>query len=97
MGRVQPGFAAVIGVGQGEQPGDVAVALAGLGQQHDAGAVRQGQLAAGDGPDAQAVGQPGELQGAAQVGVGESLGGIAVLSGLGQQLVDVGGSCIPKE
>ena len=92
MGRVQPGFAAVGGVGQGEHAGDVAVALPVLGQKDDAGAVRQGKLAAGDRLDPEAVGQPGEFQGAAQIGVGQGQGGIPVLSGLGQQLVDVGGA-----
>ena len=97
MHRVQPGFAAVGGVGQGEQAGDVGVALAGLRQQDQAGPVLQGQLAAGDGLDAHAVGQPGELQGAAQVSVGQGQGIVTVLPGLGQQLVNVGGARIPKE
>ena len=89
--RVQPGFPTVGGVGQGEQAGDVGVALTGPGQQHQAGAAFQGQFAAGDGPYAQAFGQPGEFQRPAQVGVGQGQGGIPVLHGLGQQLVDVGG------
>ena len=53
---VQPGLPAVHGVGQGEEPRDVGVALPRPGQQRQAGAVRQGQLGPGDGPDAQAVG-----------------------------------------
>ena len=89
--RVQPGFPTVGGVGQGEQAGDVGVARTGPGQQHQAGPIVQGQFAAGDGPYAQAFGQPGEFQRPAQVGVGQGQGLIPVFHGLGQQLVDVGG------
>ena len=39
VGRVQPGLAAVVGAGQGEQAGEVGVSLASPGQQRDAGAV----------------------------------------------------------
>ena len=88
---VQPGFPLAGGVGQGEQAGDVGVALTVPGQEHDAGAVREGQFSAGDGPNAQAAGQAGELQGAAEVGVGQGQGRIPVLPGPGQQFVDVGG------
>ena len=87
---VQPGLPAVGGVGQGEEAGDVGVALPRPGQQRQAGAVCQGQLGPGDGPDAQAVGQARELQGVAQVGVGQRQGAVAVLPGPGQQLVGVG-------
>ena len=87
---VQPGLPAVHGVGQGEEPRDVGVALPRPGQQRQAGAVRQGHLGPGDGPDAEAVGQARELQGAAQVGVGQRQGVVAVFPGPGQQLVGVG-------
>ena len=87
---VQPGLPAVHGIGQGEQPGEVAVASAGHSQQHQPGPVREGQLTAGDGPDAQAAGQPGKLQRSAQVGVGEGQGVVTVLLGSGQQLVGMG-------
>ena len=60
------------------------------GQEHDAGAVRQGQFSAGDGLDSQAAGQAGELQGAAEVGIGQGQGRIPVLPGPCQQFVDVG-------
>ena len=94
---VQPGLPAVCGVGYGEEAGDVGVALPGPGQENKAGVVGESQLSTGDGPDTQAVGQPCELQGPAQVGVGEGQGGVAVLYRLGQQLVDVGCPCTPKE
>ena len=45
------------------------------------------------GLNAQAAGQAGELQGAAEVGVGQGQGRIPVLPGPGQQFVDVGRSC----
>ena len=87
---VQPGFPAVKGVGQGEEAGDVGVPLPGPRQQGQPGAVGQGHLSPGDGLDAQAVGLAGELQGAAQVGVRQGQGGVAVLLCLGQQFMGVG-------
>ena len=66
---VQSGIPTVDVVGQGEESGDVGVSCPSLGKQRQARAVGEGQFPAGDGPDAQVVGQPGELQGAAQVGV----------------------------
>ena len=74
VGGVEPGLPPVGGVGQGEEPGDVGVALPRLGQKDEAGAVGEGQLAPGDGPDAEAVGEAGELQRPAEVGVGEGQG-----------------------
>ena len=78
---VQPGIPAVDVVGQGEEAGDVGVPRPRLCKQREAGAVGEGQFPAGDGPDAQVVGQPGELQGTAQVGVRKGKGGVVVLLG----------------
>ena len=88
--RVQPGFAAVDAVGEGEEAREVGVTRARLRQQHDPRAVGQGQLAAGDGLHAEAAGQPRELQRPAQIGVRQREGRGAVLRRLRQQLVDVG-------
>ena len=49
----------------------------------------QGELAAGDGLNVQGIGQAGELEGAAQVGVSQGQGAVAVRLGLRQQFVDV--------
>ena len=89
---VEPGFSAVGSVGQAEEARDVAVALPRAGQQHYAGAAGQGELAAGDGADAETARLPGEVQGPAEVGIGQGQGIRAVLRGLGQQFVDVGNS-----
>ena len=89
--------AAVDGAGQGEQARDMGVTLAGLGEQRQARAVLQGELAAGDGLDAQGIGQAGEFEGAAQVGVGQSQGAAAVRLGLRQQFVDVRGAETERE
>ena len=67
---VQPRLPAVDGIGQGEQPGEVAITLPRPGQQHETGAVRQSDLPAGDGLHAEAARQTGELQRSAEVGVG---------------------------
>ena len=90
--RVQPRLPAVDGISQGEEAADVGVALPGSGQERQPRAVGQGQFSSGNGLDTQTVGQPGKLQGAAQVGVSQGQGGIPILSGPGQQLVSVGRS-----
>ena len=87
---VEPRLPAVGGVGGGEEPGDVGVPGPRLCQQREAGAVGQGQLAAHDGPDVQAVCKPRELQRPAEVGVGQGQRGVPVLLRLRQQLVRVG-------
>ena len=94
---VQPRLPAVGGVREGEQPGEVAVALPRLRQQHDAGAVQQGDLAAGDGLHAEAACETGELQRAAEVGVGEREGVVAVRLRLRQQLMCMRCAPSPKE
>ena len=71
VGGVEPGLPPVGGVGQGEEPGDVGVALPRRGQQDETGAVGECQLAPGNRPDTEAVGETGELQRPAEVGVGE--------------------------
>ena len=92
---VEARLAAVDGVGEGEESREVRVALPRPGQQRQPRAVAQGELAAGDGPHVEAAGQPRELQRAAEVGVREGEGGIAVLAGLREELVGVGGP-LPK-
>ena len=89
VGRVELGFPAVAGIGQGEKARDVGVPRPCLRQQGEPRAIGQRQLCAGDGLGAQALGQPGELQRAAQVGIGQGQRRIAVLLGLRQQLVDM--------
>ena len=86
---VEPRLTAVDGAGQGEKTRDVGVAPSRLGEQRQTGAVLQGKLAAGDGLDVQGIGQTGEFEGAAQVGVGQGQGVVAVRFGLRQQFVDV--------
>ena len=54
------------------------------------GAVGQGQFPAGDGPDAQAVGESRVLQRPAEVRVGQGEGRVSMLLRLGKQLVRVG-------
>ena len=88
--RIQPRFPAVGGVGVGEEPGDVGVPGPGRREQGKARAVGQGQLPAGDGPDPEAVGEPGELQSAAEVRVGQGQRRVAVLIPLRQQFVRMG-------
>ena len=68
---VEPRVPAVGCIGDSEEPRYVRVPLPGAGEQREPGAVVEGQLAAGDGPDVQAVGEPGEFQCAAQVRVGQ--------------------------
>ena len=82
---------AVGGVGDGEEAGDVGVPLPGTGEQRESRSVGEGQLPARDGLDAQAVGEPRELQRPAEIRVGQGQRGIPVLLRLRQQLVDVGG------
>ena len=89
VGRIEPGVPSVGGIGQGQQARDVGIALSRAGQQDDARAVGQGQLAPRDGSDAKAVGEPCEVQGAAQVRVGQRQRPAAVIGGPFQQLVDV--------
>ena len=89
VGRIEPGVPSVGGVGQGHQARDVGIALPRAGQQDDVRAVGQGQLATGDGPDAEAASEPCEVQGAAQVRVGQRQRPTAVIGGPFQQLVDV--------
>ena len=71
--------AAVVPVRQCEQPRHVAVALACPGEQVQAASVGQREITSGDGPYTEAVGETGELQCAAQVGVGQRKRRVAVL------------------
>ena len=86
---VESGVFAVGAVGQGEQPAEIGVPLSGTGQKGQPRVVCQGQLSAGHRVYSQAVGQAGELQRAAQVGVGQGHGLIAVLPGSGQEFMDM--------
>ena len=92
MCRVQPRLPTVDGVRQGEQPRKVGIALPRPGQENEARTIQQGELAAGDGPDLQAVGEASEVQRPAEVGVGQGKGRVTERLGLGEQLVRVGGS-----
>ena len=92
MRRIEPRLATINLVGQREQPREIGVALARLAQQHDPRAVEQGQLAAADRLQAEAVGQPRELQGAAEVGVGLGQRGHAQLRRAREQLMPMRGS-----
>ena len=67
---VQPWLSAVHAVGESEQPGEVPIASAGHCQQRQPGPVGESELTAGDGPDAQAAGQPCKRQRSAQIGIG---------------------------
>ena len=86
---VEPRVFSVHAVGQGEQPGEVGISLSGAHQKDQPRVVCQGQFPAGYRLYSQTVGQAGELQSAAQVGVGQGHGRIAALLGGGQKFVDV--------
>ena len=60
------GSTAVAGVGGGDQPAQVAIARCVLDEQGEVGAVVQGDLGAGDGPQAGLAGGVGEGQRSAQ-------------------------------
>ena len=62
LGERRPRDAAVVVVGGGDQPAQVAIPLLVLGQERQVGAVVQGQLAPGDGPKPRLVGGVGVLE-----------------------------------
>ena len=92
VSRIEPWLAAVGSVGQGEEAGYIAVSLPCAGQQDKARAIGHGQFAPCDWPETQGVGLPGKVQCATEIGVCQSQAIVAVLHGLGQQLMGVGGS-----
>ena len=92
MRGIEPGFPAVNRVCEGKQTRNVRVTATRLRQQREPGAIQQGQLAPGDGRDAQAAGQARELQRPAQIGIGQGQGGVAVLLRLRQQFMGMGGT-----
>ena len=88
--RVKARFAAVLPVRQREQPRYIAVASSCPGKQRQAASVCQREFTSADGLYSEAVGETGELQRSAQVGVGQCERRIAVLDGARKQLMDMG-------